>query len=71
MDEIWVATTMVVGSGLRMYDDLMIPITDGGDEPWLDHGMRFFREYLDLTSLWVALIYWALRNRFGKLLINC
>ena len=71
MDEIWVVTTVVVGLGLRMYDDLMIPITYGGDEPWSDRGMRFCWEDLDLTSLWVVLIYWDLRNRFGKLLINC
>ena len=51
-----------------MYDDLISPMTDGGDEVC---GMRLCQADLDSTSLWVVLIYWDLRNRFGKLLINC
>ena len=61
---------MDVGSGLRMYDDLISPMTDGGDETWLVCGMRFCRANLDSTSLWVVVIYWALRNRVGRLLID-
>ena len=57
--------------GLQMYDDLMIPITDGGDGTWALCGMSLCREELDSTSLWVVLICWDLRNSFGKSLINC
>ena len=35
----WVVTTVDVKSGLRTYDDLMIPMTDGGDENWVICGM--------------------------------
>ena len=49
----------------------MIPITDGGDETWAVCGMRLYQAELDWTSSWVVLIYWALRNRFDKSLINC
>ena len=63
--------TVDVRSGVRVYDDLISPITNGGDETWLVCGMRLCQEELDSTSLWVVLIYWALRNRFGKSLINC
>ena len=66
-DEIWVATMGDVGLGLRMYDDLIIPMIDGGDEFC---GMRLCQVELDSKILWVVLIYRALRNRFGKLLIN-
>ena len=65
-DEMWVAIMVDVRSGLRMYNDLMIPITDGGDETWVVCGMSLFRLELDSTSLWMVLICWDLRNRFGK-----
>ena len=67
-DEMWVATTVDVGSGLRMYDDLISSMIDGGDEVC---GIMLCRVELYLTIFWVVLICWALRNRFGKLLINC
>ena len=70
-DEVWVTTMVDVGSGLQMYDDLMIPITDGGDETWVVCGMRLCRAEFDSTILWVVLISWDLRNRFVKSLINC
>ena len=50
-----------------MYDDLISPTTDGGDEVC---GIIVCRVELYLTILWVVLICWALRNRFGKSLIN-
>ena len=49
-DEVWVATTVDVGSRLRTYDDLMIPMTDGGDETWVIFGVRLCRAELDLKS---------------------
>ena len=49
-----------------MYNDFMIPVTDGGDDPWSGRGMRFCQEELDSTSLWVVLICWDFMNRFGK-----
>ena len=67
----WVATTVDVGLGLRMYDDLISPMTDGGDETWSIFGMRICRVDLDSTTLWAVLICWDLRNIFDKLLINC
>ena len=51
-----------------MYDDLISPMTDGGDEVC---GIMLCQVELYLTILWVVLICWALRNRFGKSLINC
>ena len=66
----WAVTMVDVGSGLRMYDDLISTITDGGDETCLVRGVLLCREELDSTSLWVVVIYWDLRNRFGRLLIN-
>ena len=39
-----------------MYDDLISPITDGGDETWSVHGVRLCREELESTSLWVVVI---------------
>ena len=70
-DEIWVATTLEVLSGFRMYKDLISPTTFSGGETWLVCEVRIFRVELDSMSLWVVLIFWALRNRFGNLLINC
>ena len=61
-------TTADVRSGLRVYDDLISPMTDGGDEVC---GMRICQQDFDSTSFWVVFIYWDLRNRFGRLLINC
>ena len=55
-DEMWVATTVDVKLGLRMYDDLISPMTDGGDEVC---EMRLFWVDLDLISLWVVVICWA------------
>ena len=70
-DEMWVAAMVDIRSGLRTYDDLMIPMTDGGDETWVIYRMSLCQAELDSTSLWVVLICWASRNRFGKSLINC
>ena len=70
-DEVWVATMVDVGSRLRTYDDLMIPMTDGGDETWVICGVSLCWVDLDSTSLWVVLICWDLGKRFGKSLINC
>ena len=47
---------MDVGSGLQMYDDLISPMIDGGDENWSVHGARLFQEELDSISLWVVAI---------------
>ena len=70
-DEIWVATTVDVRLGLRMNDDLISPTIVGGGETWLVHVLIFSRANLDSISLWVVVICWDLRNRFGSLLINC
>ena len=70
-DEIWAATTADVLSGFRMNEDLISTMTFGCGETWLVCGERIPREELNSMSLWVVLIYWALRNSCGNLLINC
>ena len=70
-DEIWDATTMVVLLGFRMYADLISHTTFGGGETWSVCRVRLCQAELNSVSLCVVLICWALRNRFGSLLINC
>ena len=70
-DEMWDVTTVDVGSRFRTYDNLMIPMTDGGDETWVIRGVRLCQAKIDSTSLWVVLICWDFMKRFGKSLINC
>ena len=68
-DEIWAATTVVILSRFQMYEDLISPITLGG-ETWSVCKVRLCRVELDSVILCVVLICVALRNRFGSLLIN-
>ena len=63
-DDIWAATTVAILSGFWMYE---VSPTSFGGETWL----RLGQAELNSMSLWVVLICWALRNKFGSLLINC
>ena len=50
-DEIWVATTLYVLSGFRMYEDLISPTNFGGGETWSVCEVRICREDLKSMSL--------------------